>query len=71
VRCGALLLLIGASLGNGRLPLPAVLVAGGLCAAGAIALQHTASQVILTVSAAACAAAGVLALLHRGLRRSD
>jgi hypothetical protein len=40
-------------------------------AIGVIALHRVAPQIILTVSAAACAAAGLLALLHPDLRRSD
>jgi predicted MFS family arabinose efflux permease len=43
---------------------------GGGAAAGAVALQHAAPQTVLAVSAAACTAAGMLAVLHRDLRRS-
>jgi hypothetical protein len=39
-------------------------------AVGAVAVQHTAPQTVLAVSAAACTAAGMLAVLHRDLRRS-
>jgi MFS family permease len=39
-------------------------------AIGAIALPHTAPNVVLGVSAAACAAAGLLALANRDLRRA-
>jgi MFS family permease len=39
-------------------------------AAGAIALQHFPAQAVLAASAAACAGAGMIALLNRDLRRT-
>jgi hypothetical protein len=40
-------------------------------AVGAVAVQHTAPQVVLALSAALCAVAGLLALAHPGLRRTE
>jgi MFS family permease len=39
-------------------------------AAGAVAVQYTAPHLVLAISAAMCAVAGLLALAHPGLRRS-
>jgi predicted MFS family arabinose efflux permease len=39
-------------------------------AAGAVALQHFPAQMVLAASAAACAGAGMIALLNRDLRRT-